>query len=106
MIMVDYFVGVVKEAQDQTIILDVGMIGISLQVPNVQGFEIGVSSKVYSYLHWNAENGPSLFGFAKPLDRSIFQVIISCSGIGPKIGLAILADLGGAGVFASNFNRR
>ena len=95
--MVDYFVGIVKEAQDQTIILDVGMIGISLQVPNVQGFEIGASSKVYSYLHWNAENGPSLFGFAKTLDRSIFQVIISCSGIGPKIGLAILADLGAQG---------
>ena len=92
--MVDYFVGIVKDAQDQEIILDVGMIGVSLQVPQSRSFEKGVQIKVYSYLHWNAENGPSLFGFALTLDRSIFKVIISCSGIGPKIALAILADLG------------
>lgn len=92
--MVDYFIGIVKDAQNQEIILDVGMMGISLQVPTNQSFEKGVSIKVYSYLHWNAENGPSLFGFVAPIDRSVFRIIISCSGIGPKIALAILADLG------------
>ena len=95
--MVDYFVGIVKEAHEQEITLDVGMMGIALQVPNAQSFVKDASSKVYSYLHWNAENGPSLFGFAAVLDRSIFRVIISCSGIGPKIALAILADLGAQG---------
>ena len=95
--MVDYFIGVVKEARDQEIVLDLGMIGLSLQVPSAQFFAIGSSSTVYSYLHWNAENGPTLFGFALPLDRSIFRVIISCSGIGPKIALAVLADLGAQG---------
>ena len=92
--MVDYFVGIVKDAQEQEIILDVGMMGISLQVAQSKSFEKGIAIKVYSYLHWNAENGPSLFGFAESMDRSIFKVIISCSGIGPKIALAILADLG------------
>ena len=92
--MVDYFVGTVKESQDQQIVLDLGMIGIALHVPNAQYFVKGAAVTVYSYLHWNTENGPSLFGFAIPLDRTIFQVIISCSGIGPKIALAILADLG------------
>jgi len=92
--MVDYFIGIVKEAQDQEIILDVGMMGVSLQVPQSKSFARDVQIKVYSYLHWNAENGPSLFGFTQSLDRSIFKVIISCSGIGPKIALAVLADLG------------
>jgi holliday junction DNA helicase RuvA len=87
--MVDYFVGIVKETQDQEVVLDLGMMGIALQVPNAQVFAKGVSVTVYSYVHWNAENGPSLFGFAVPLDRSIFRVIIR-----PKIALAILADLG------------
>jgi Holliday junction DNA helicase RuvA len=95
--MVDYVVGIVKEAQDQHIVLDMGMIGLSLQVPNAQSFAKDASIKVYSYLHWNSDNGPSLFGFAVPLDRSIFCVIISCSGIGPKIALAILAELGSQG---------
>jgi len=95
--MVDYFVGIVKEAQEQEIVLDVGMVGLALQVPHSGHFEKDSSAKVYGYLHWNAENGPSLFGFATSQDRSIFKLIISCSGIGPKIGLAILADLGAQG---------
>jgi holliday junction DNA helicase RuvA len=95
--MVDYFVGIVKQAQEQEIVLDLGLIGLTLQVPHSGHFEKDSSAKIYSYLHWNAENGPSMFGFATPLDRSIFKLIISCSGIGPKIGLAILSDLGAQG---------
>lgn len=92
--MVDYFIGTVKETHEQEIILDIGAMGITLQVPQVQSFARESSIKVYSYLHWNTENGPSMFGFASAMDRSIFKIIISCSGIGPKIALAILADLG------------
>jgi Holliday junction DNA helicase RuvA len=93
-IMVDYVVGVVKEIQDQEIIIDIGTMGIALQVAQSHSFAKNSVSKVYSYMHWNAENGPTFFGFICPLDRSIFKVIIGCSGIGPKIALAILADLG------------
>jgi Holliday junction DNA helicase RuvA len=95
--MVDFFIGTVDRLQDQEIVVNVGMMGIALQVPSSQVFEQNASVKVYSYLHWNSENGPSLFGFANTLDRSVFKVIISCSGIGPKIGLAVLADLGAQG---------
>lgn len=95
--MIDYFVGVVKEAQEQEIVLDLGMVGVTLQVPSTHHFLKGATVTAYSYLHWNAENGPTLFGFASPLDRSVFRLIISCSGIGPKIALAILAHLGAQG---------
>jgi Holliday junction DNA helicase RuvA len=92
--MVDYFSGIIKELKDQEIVLDVGGIGITLQVATTHHFGQAEAIKVYSHLHWNAENGPSLFGFSSPLERSVFRIIISCSGIGPKIALAILADLG------------
>ncbi len=93
--MVDFFVGEIQRGgSDQEIIVNVGMMGIVLQVPNAQLFEYNVSCKVFSYLHWNSEQGPTLFGFIQPLERSVFKIIISCSGIGPKIALAILADLG------------
>ena len=95
--MVDYIVGTVKEAHDQELVLEVGSFGIALQVAQAQSFVQEGSIKVYGHLHWNAENGPSLFGFVSPLERSVFRVIISCSGIGPKIALAILADLGAQG---------
>lgn len=92
--MIDYFIGIVKETHEQEIILDIGTMGIALQVAQSHNFETNNPIKVYSYLHWNAENGPSMFGFAHVMERSVFKVIIGCSGIGPKIALAILADLG------------
>jgi Holliday junction DNA helicase RuvA len=95
--MVDYLIGVIKQAGQQEIIVDLGMVGLTLHVSDSKSFEVGVQHKVYSYMHWNAESGPSFYGFALPLDRSVFCVIISCSGIGPKIALAILAQLGAQG---------
>ena len=67
--MVDYFIGIVKEAHDQEIIFDIGTMGIALQVAQGHNFEKNNPIKVYSYLHWNAENGPSMFGFAQAIDR-------------------------------------
>lgn len=92
--MVDYFTGIVKEINEQEIVLDIGAIGITLQVAKSHAFAKDNPIKMYSYLHWNAENGPSMFGFSNVMERSIFKIIIGCSGIGPKIALAILADLG------------
>jgi Holliday junction DNA helicase RuvA len=96
--MVDYFLGVITEIKNQEVVIDLGMVGVTVQVPNGQHFEKGPKTKIYCYMHWNAENGPSLFGFATTTDRTVFCTIIGCSGIGPKIALAILADLG-----ANNF---
>jgi len=92
--MVDYFLGVITDLRDQEIIVDLGMVGVTVQVPCGQTFEKGLKIKVYCHMHWNAENGPSLFGFATSTERAVFRIIIGCSGIGPKIALAILADLG------------
>lgn len=92
--MVDYIIGKISHAQEQEIIIDMGFIGVSLQVPDGKSFMSEAQAKVYTHLHWSAENGPSLFGFVSPLDRSVFRIVIGCSGIGPKIALAILADLG------------
>ena len=95
--MVDYFVGTIMHAEGQEVVVDVGMMGLTLHVANSKSFEVGTQSKIYSYMHWNEQSGPSFFGFAAVLERTVFCVIISCSGIGPKIALAILAELGAQG---------
>jgi Holliday junction DNA helicase RuvA len=92
--MVDYCVGTVVYVEVQEVVVDVGSLGISLQVPLGKQFTQGAQAKIYCCMHWSSENGPALFGFAQKLERSVFKIIIGCSGIGPKIGLAILADLG------------
>ncbi len=92
--MINTITGIVTAAQDQLITLQVGPIVLSLMVPDVAQFQVQQSSIVYVYLHWNSEQGPSLYGFSSELDKTIFLVITSCSGIGPKIGLAVLGSIG------------
>lgn len=94
--MIDRLSGIVQHIRDQAITLEVGGIGWALQVPQGTMFNEGQALSVYVYMHWNQEQGPTLFGFSTEHDRQIFSLALSCSGIGPRLGLAILADLGAA----------
>jgi Holliday junction DNA helicase RuvA len=93
--MIDHIIGNITIIKEQEVTIDAfGTMGFAIQVPLAQQFELNKQVKLHIHFHWSAENGPSLFGFANELDRSVFRIIIGCSGIGPKIGLAIVADLG------------
>jgi len=92
--MFSYLNGIVKDRSDQAITLDVGAFAFEVKVPNSSVFSQDKKAKIHAYMHWNAEQGPSLYGFATELEKIVFLLITSCSGIGPKIGLAALNDLG------------
>jgi Holliday junction DNA helicase RuvA len=70
-----------------------GSMGYAVCVPQPHFFVQGSEVLVYTYMHWNQEQGPSLFGFLSELEKTVFLLIISCSGIGPKIALALLSEL-------------
>ena len=40
------------------------------------------------------EDGWSLYGFDRPVERTIFQRLLGASGFGPKLALALLSALG------------
>lgn len=94
--MVSDITGIIKKRENQSITLDVGCMSFAVQVANSSAFYAGSDTKitVHTHLHWHQENGPTLYGFVTELDRTVFLLIISCSGIGPKIALAILDGLG------------
>jgi Holliday junction DNA helicase RuvA len=92
--MLSYISGIIKTAEEQKIVMDIGSLGFTLQVPNERLFTLNAAATVHTYLHWNQEQGPTLFGFQTELERTIFLLVISCSGLGPKIGLAVLAHMG------------
>ncbi len=92
--MMSFITGTVQEIKERALTLSVGPMGISLNVPEPGIFPLGKEIKMYTYLHWNSEQGPSLFGFSSELEKTVFLLVISCSGLGPKIALAVLADLG------------
>lgn len=92
--MIEFLTGTVKAVEKQSIVLDLGMVALALNVPDGYSFTKDAQIRVISYVHWSPEQGPSLYGFSTEVERSVFILIISCNGIGPKLGLAILATLG------------
>jgi Holliday junction DNA helicase RuvA len=92
--MIHTITGIVRTIQDQIITIDAGFMGFGVQVPNSSLFAQDEKVQLYIHLHWNQENGPSLFGFKSQEEKMVFLLAINCQGVGPKLGLAILADLG------------
>lgn len=95
--MIDRVCGTVIGCSEDSVIVMLQGIGFELYTPQATAYALNSMVTLYTYLHWNAEQGPSLFGFTDSLDRQVFLLIIGCSGIGPKIALSILSSLGSGG---------
>jgi holliday junction DNA helicase RuvA len=92
--MINTISGTIQEVADMHITIDIGAIGMGLHVPQSNIFMVGQKVHLLVHMHWNQENGPSLFGFNTPLEKTVFLLITSCSGLGPKLAMAVLAQLG------------
>ncbi len=94
--MLNTISGTITAYEDGLVTIDTGLLGFGVTVPSTTQCIIGNKIKLFVHMHWHPEQGPSLYGFSKELDKTVFLLIISCSGIGPKIALAALGQLGGS----------
>lgn len=92
--MIDFLRGTVTDVDGHRIVVSVHGIGFAISVPMGSCYQKDHETTILTYMHWNQEQGPSLYGFSAALERTIFVMILECSGIGPKIALAVLANLG------------
>jgi len=77
------------------IIVDVQGIGYDVQVPLSTFYVVGelgahVAVRVYTHVR---EDVLALYGFATSLEQELFERLISISGIGPKLALAVLSGI-------------
>ncbi|KKT39952.1 Holliday junction DNA helicase RuvA [Candidatus Collierbacteria bacterium RIFOXYB2_FULL_46_14] len=88
--MIGYLEGEIKFASKGKIVLFANGIGFTVFVPtSLLYFE---EDKVKLYIHTHLrEDNLSLFGFASAHDLDLFELLISVSGVGPKIGLGIFS---------------
>jgi|AntAceMinimDraft_15_1070371.scaffolds.fasta_scaffold05603_4 Holliday junction DNA helicase RuvA len=93
--MISYVKGNVKfvDAQQLFVVLRSGEIGFSVGVSQPSNFQKDQDVELHTYLHWNQEQGPSLYGFQTIEERCLFVLIIGCSGIGPKMALSMLSQI-------------
>lgn len=92
--MIAYLRGKVLTVTAETAILDVNGVGYELYCTRgaLNGLTVGAVGELYTYLQIK-EDGATLFGFESPTEKELFLKLISVSGVGPKMGIAILASL-------------
>jgi Holliday junction DNA helicase RuvA len=89
--MIGYLEGTIKYANKGRIVLFANGIGFNVCIPTSVSFLEADNAKLFIHTHMRDDN-ISLFGFNSPEDLDLFELLISVSGVGPKIGLTIFSQ--------------
>ncbi len=97
--MISSIAGIVKSSTSNAVVVDVGGIGVLIQVPNriAAGIQIGSNASFHTYLVVR-EDALTLFGFVDQTDRDFFELLLSVTGIGPKVAQSILSGSDSASI--------
>ena len=87
--------GTLVEKTPSRLIVDVGGVGYDVLVPLSTFYGLGdpgsgVALRIHTHVR---EDVIALYGFASPLEQDLFERLISISGIGPKLALAVLSGI-------------
>ena len=87
--------GTLEYSDANSAIVKVGGIGFKVHVSRYtldQFGDMGSSISIFIHFHLRADN-VSLYGFSSKEELVLFEDLISVSGIGPKVALALLSSL-------------
>ncbi|HET91688.1 MAG TPA: Holliday junction branch migration protein RuvA [Chloroflexi bacterium] len=87
--------GAVWSVGDDHLVVRTGGVGFLVRVPLdvlTKLGSVGQPVDLFTYLHVR-ENELALFGFRTEEDLGLFQLLLSVSGVGPKVALALLGAI-------------
>lgn len=91
--MFEYIVGYLKEITPAYVVVETHGFGYQIAMGNPYRLSSQIDQEVKLYLYQVIrEDAHLLYGFQKITEKQLFQRLISVSGIGPKSGLAIMAN--------------
>ncbi len=94
--MIAYLNGFLFKKSPDSIIIDANGIGYEVFVPLSTFYKLPNESekaKLHIYTHVR-EDALTLYGFHTKLEKNVFVMLISVSGIGPRLALNILSGIG------------
>jgi holliday junction DNA helicase RuvA len=93
--MLSYLKGILTEKKPTEIVIDINGIGFQIFIP-VSSYDklgdVGAETKILTHLHVR-EDAITLFGFVTIQERELFELLLSISGIGPKMAIGILSSI-------------
>jgi Holliday junction DNA helicase RuvA len=93
--VIAYLRGRILEKQPNRIVVDVSGVGYDVSVPLSTFYGLGnagadIALRIHTHVRQEAL---LLYGFATELEQQLFERLISISGIGPKVALAVLSGI-------------
>ncbi|PCI25746.1 Holliday junction branch migration protein RuvA [Candidatus Peregrinibacteria bacterium] len=90
--MISFISGKCLSVQEHSIIVLLSGLGLKISVPDLYLSNIQKGKEVQLYTYFQVrETEMNLYGFFTQKEKSLFELLISVSGIGPKMGLAFFA---------------
>lgn len=93
--MLHHIKGTLIEKKQDIIVVDVNGIGFEISVSNMTYLSIPDEGDIVTlYLHTQVrEDDIHLYGFSTSAEKALFKLLISVSGIGPKVARNILSNI-------------
>jgi Holliday junction DNA helicase RuvA len=94
--MIAHLTGILFSKSPQSVIVDAAGVGYQIFIPLSTFYQLPdemekVSLHVYTHVR---EDVFQLFGFQTEIEKKVFSLLISVSGIGPRLALNILSGIG------------
>ena len=92
--MIGYLSGKIISSKPTQVLLDVNGVGYRINISINTFDKISNKEVVNLYIHTNVKDDAiTLFGFYKEYEKEMFELLISISGIGPKLALNLLSGI-------------
>jgi Holliday junction DNA helicase RuvA len=96
--MIAFLRGKILEADGEAAVVDVAGVGYQVLVSASTAAALsvagaGADTQLWVHAHFVKDEPLRLYGFVEVSERSLFQTLISVQGVGPRVGLAIIAGM-------------
>ena len=100
--MIGYLRGTVDQLLSETCYLDVRGVGYRVYIPasTREKLQTGAETKLFTYLNVR-EDALHLFGFITLEEHDMFLLLLTVTGVGPKMALAMLSGMKPDGIRAA-----
>ena len=97
--MIAWMQGVLREKHPPLLLVDTGGVGYEMEAPMTTFYDLPATGEpVTLYVHHLVrEDAQHLYAFARRAERDVFRQLLRVSGIGAKLGLAILSGMDAGG---------
>ncbi len=92
--MIAQLTGQLAHRSPEYIIIDIGGVGYRLQVPLSTYYALPENGQVKLHVHTHVkEDAINLFGFSSDSEKNLFVLLLSVSGVGPKLAITTLSHI-------------